>query len=206
MSGCPVFFIEEQDFFKPLQGDEIHLSWDQFTGCEMLYNAVDSRPNPTSIVVSCGDIEACWNQFAECHKVVEAAGGLVFNSQGACLFIYRRGHWDLPKGKIEKREAQDDAALREVKEECGFSNVSIRKFLTTTYHTYFERGKRILKPSHWYIMQSEEAFEELAPQTEEDITELKWVMPDEVDAIFQKTYPMIPELYAEAQSSQTFIR
>lgn len=172
----------------------------------MLYNALKSRSTPITFVVSCNDIAACWSQFTTCHKVVEAAGGLVFNSRGACLFIYRRGYWDLPKGKIEKNEAQDDAALREVKEECGFSKVSIQQFLTTTYHTYSQRGRRILKPTHWYIMQSNEAIEELAPQTEEDITELRWVMPDEVDHIFLKTYPMIPELYAKAQSSQTFIR
>ena len=33
--------------------------------------------------------------------LVEAAGGVVKNKQGEILFIFRRGKWDLPKGKIQ---------------------------------------------------------------------------------------------------------
>ncbi len=35
------------------------------------------------------------------------------------LLNYRRGYWDLPKGKLEKGETNKQAAIRELKEETG---------------------------------------------------------------------------------------
>ncbi len=45
---------------------------------------------------------------------VIAAGGLVQNSNGETLFIYRNDKWDLPKGHMEEGESLEEAALREV--------------------------------------------------------------------------------------------
>ena len=47
--------------------------------------------------------------------VVFAGGGLVFNAKKEILFIRRNGKWDLPKGKVEKDETYQAAALRETK-------------------------------------------------------------------------------------------
>ena len=56
-------------------------------------------------------------------KVVEAAGGLVYNSKKEILFIRRNKKWDLPKGKIEKGETHQEAAIREVIEDiCNSEN------------------------------------------------------------------------------------
>jgi 8-oxo-dGTP pyrophosphatase MutT (NUDIX family) len=38
--------------------------------------------------------------FLGLFKIIEAAGGIVKNEKGDILFIFRRGKWDLPKGKI----------------------------------------------------------------------------------------------------------
>src|SRR5688572_25121610 len=35
-------------------------------------------------------------------KLIQAAGGLVWNDMEELLMIFRRGKWDLPKGKIEE--------------------------------------------------------------------------------------------------------
>ena len=50
------------------------------------------------------------------YSLVEAAGGLVQNSEGQFLWIYRLGKWDLPKGKLEKNES----FKFEEKKSCGF--------------------------------------------------------------------------------------
>ena len=42
-----------------------------------------------------------------------------------CSPIQRLGDWDLPKGKVEKREGVEAAAVREVQEECGL--VTLRR-------------------------------------------------------------------------------
>ena len=43
-------------------------------------------------------------EFKACFTMVDAGGGVVFNSQGEFLIIKRNGVWDLPKGKLEKGE------------------------------------------------------------------------------------------------------
>ena len=50
---------------------------------------------------------------------VLAAGGLVKNSNDEILYIRRLGYLDLPKGKVEADETTEQAAIREVSEECG---------------------------------------------------------------------------------------
>jgi ADP-ribose pyrophosphatase YjhB (NUDIX family) len=53
------------------------------------------------------------------QKIVMAAGGLVENEHGEILLIYRKKHWDLPKGKLDAGETLEECAVREVEEETG---------------------------------------------------------------------------------------
>lgn len=121
------------------------------------------------------DPEKLMNDFKSLFKVVKAAGGLVINEVGEVLVIFRRGSWDLPKGKIELEESKKAAAIREVEEETGMTNLRIVEKLVTTYHIYRTRSsaKRILKPSYWYLMYAES--QKLTPQLEEDIMDARWV-------------------------------
>src|ERR1041384_5510821 len=56
-------------------------------------------------------------QIHQLYKPVDAAGGVVENEHGGVLMIYRRGKWDLPKGKRDDEEDMSRCALREVSEE-----------------------------------------------------------------------------------------
>ncbi|MGB1241023.1 MAG: NUDIX hydrolase [Chitinophagales bacterium] len=121
------------------------------------------------------------------YRNIEAAGGLVFDAKGRGLLIFRYGKWDIPKGKIERREAIESAALREVEEETGIDELVIQNPLlipvnrtNVTYHTYFQRSKRILKITHWFKMYCA-APKEGVPQEEEGITKVKWVDPEHFD-------------------------
>jgi 8-oxo-dGTP pyrophosphatase MutT (NUDIX family) len=135
--------------------------------------------------------------FFKHFRLVQAAGGLVKNGEGAILLIFRRGKWDLPKGKLDKGETLAECALREVREETGLSKLKGGKELAVTYHTYVQYGKHILKESHWYLMHARSA-EKLIPQTEEDITEIRWVHKGELEPYLRDTFPTIASLLQQA--------
>lgn len=105
--------------------------------------------------------------------VVKAAGGVVKNEEGKLLLIFRRGFWDLPKGKIDKGEKKKQAALREVNEETGVIDLKLKDKLITTRHTYkFKDGRRAMKKTYWYMMEAPQ--QDLTPQAEEDIELAEW--------------------------------
>jgi 8-oxo-dGTP pyrophosphatase MutT (NUDIX family) len=133
------------------------------------------------------------NQFMKGKMIIEAAGGMVFNEAGELLMMKRRGFWDMPKGKLDEGETIEECAIREVSEETGLLNLTVIKKLQITYHTYLYNGENALKPSHWYLM-SHAGDEELIPQTEEDITEIRWVNKEEARSLVDQAYPSIAEM------------
>lgn len=139
------------------------------------------------------DLEALKQAFFKKFTLQKAAGGLVINPENEWLLIFRRGKWDLPKGKLEKGEKLEDCAVREVEEETGLKNVTLLKPLTVTWHTYHEGTRFILKESHWYSM-SVSSEQSLVPQTEEDIQEVKWVKPSGLQEYMSNTYPSVAEV------------
>jgi 8-oxo-dGTP pyrophosphatase MutT (NUDIX family) len=131
--------------------------------------------------------------FRKKFNVVQAAGGLVLNDAGDVLMMLRRGKWDLPKGKLDPGESLETCAVREVEEETGLSKLTLEKPLVITYHTYDESGKHILKESHWYLIKAP-GQQKLAPQLEEQITELKWVPASKVKQYMDNTFPSIVDV------------
>jgi len=141
--------------------------------------------------------------FFSQFTVVEAAGGVVFNEKGELLIIYRRGFYDLPKGKIDKGETKKQAAVREVMEETGLKKVKLKAPLemlanggNASYHTYRMSNKPMIKPSYWYIMKAKK--QKLTPETSEDIEEALWVKPSKIEKYYKKMYPAIVEVIESA--------
>jgi|SRR5690348_6149384 8-oxo-dGTP pyrophosphatase MutT (NUDIX family) len=136
------------------------------------------------------DFNTLKKKFFKHFKLVKSGGGLVKNKAGDILLIFRRGKWDLPKGKQDDGETLMECALREVREETGLQKITAGKEINTTYHTYTEFGKHILKESHWFLMKAT-GNESLQPQTEEDITEIVWAKKDELKKYTSNTFPTI---------------
>ncbi|MGP8214809.1 MAG: NUDIX hydrolase [Bacteroidia bacterium] len=143
-----------------------------------------------------GHVKGIWNKFKSLFVKVEAAGGLVCNPEGEYLLIFRKKKWDLPKGKLEKKETFEAAALREVEEECGISELSITEPLATSYHIYEEDGWYILKRSHWYAMSSTFAGP-LVPQQEEGIEKVVWAKPNQMKNYMENMFPSVRDLLQE---------
>ncbi len=155
--------------------------------------------NAEEVYLYHSDLKFLWKSFKKYfktnnHRHEIAAGGLIRNKDNETLFIYRLDKWDLPKGKIEKGESKKEAAIREVKEECGLQHVSIEKKLQKTYHIYHRNGKEILKITYWYLMKTS-YLEKLIPQLEEDITQVVFKNEIETNKALNNTYGNIKLLF-----------
>ena len=139
------------------------------------------------------NLEKLKENFFKNFILIEAAGGIVQNDKKEILFINRLGKWDLPKGKIEPGEKEEESAVREVTEETGVKDLNLKKKIGETYHVYDAFGKHFLKVSHWYYMTCSSS-QTLIPQTVEDITEVKWVATKDINEPMQNTYPSIKDI------------
>lgn len=134
-----------------------------------------------------------FKKFASNFKEIDAAGGIVRNQYKQVLFIYRNGRWDLPKGKAEKGETIEEAALREVKEECGIEKIDLKGFAEKTYHVYEMNSKKYLKSTHWYFMETWQ--QEFLPQEEEGISKVEWIEYQKLTETLNYTYANIKLLF-----------
>lgn len=143
------------------------------------------------------EVDSVWNYFKSQFVEIPAAGGLVKKGDGSLLFIKRLDVWDLPKGKIEKRETPELAAIREVEEECGLSGLQIIRQLDSTFHIYrspyltFPRNL-VLKETKWFLM-NYSGDEIPVPQVEENIEEVAWLLPADLGKVYSNTYSSLSD-------------
>ncbi len=145
------------------------------------------RTEVPALFAGVSNTQEIFEQLLSNFSHVEAAGGVVLNGNNEVLLIKRFGRWDLPKGKVEKGEPIAQAAVREVMEETGLQQVQLGDPLVTTYHTYTQEGKPMLKSTHWYTMQCKLA-NDLSPQVEEGIEQVKWVKRSDLFLYLSDSY------------------
>lgn len=169
-----------------------------------LMNFIDLCEKGTKIpfiIIHYPDFEILKADFTNLYVIVEAAGGIVENQKKEFLFIFRRGFWDLPKGKLEKDETKRQTAIREVKEETGLKNVEIIEKIGKTYHTFRTRtGKRAIKKSHWYYMHAQN--QKLVPQKSEDIEKAVWLKLETFEQKYKPIYGNITDILSTYKLSK----
>lgn len=115
--------------------------------------------------------------MAKTFKTILAAGGVLWREREGLreiALIYRErwgGEWSLPKGKLDKGESFEAAALREVFEETA-CRAEIEDFLATVDYRVKDKPKVVL----FYRMR---LVEELAFTPNQEIQALEWVTPEE---------------------------
>ena len=144
------------------------------------------------------------NMFLSIFKEVPAAGGVVIR-ENKLLLIYRNEKWDLPKGKIDIGETTEEAAMREVAEECGITGHAITKKLPSTFHIYQSPWKEtfglwIIKETHWFEM-NYNGTEDGKPETGENITEIRWFARNELNVVLANTYESLKQVILGYQES-----
>jgi 8-oxo-dGTP pyrophosphatase MutT (NUDIX family) len=185
----PIYFAEQAELTNLSKNERTYSCENEQDKLGIL--SIHRTTNPDSpLYVTNNNLDKLTKIFFGDHKKIEAAGGVVINKHNEILFIDRLGYWDLPKGKVEKNEELRIAAIREVEEECGINNPSIEKKLLETYHTYAAKGKNYFKTTHWYLM-SYAGDENLTPQIEEGITDVRWVKKEKMEKQIARTYNSI---------------
>ncbi len=152
----------------------------------------------TKILVETNNVEAAFKDFSAQFELIIAGGAIVFNEKQELLMIFRRGCWDLPKGKIDNGEAILQGAIRELEEETGVKNPRDISFFSKTYHIYPLRDKIILKETHWFLMQADMQ-QELKAEEEEGILKVEWMKLD--DSRTTDSYASILEILEQLKSS-----
>ena len=177
---------------------EKNLRYEGFATLEIALDLLENTSCP-EINVYGENTGEMWEDFTHMFKIVDAAGGIVTNAEGKILFIYRLGKWDMPKGKIEKGESMEQAAVREVMEETSLKEIELQSFVNNTLHVYKERtGERVLKTTYWFLMSYSGVHDPL-PQLEEGITEVAWKNTKQIlDDVFPNTFKNIRLILTEA--------
>jgi 8-oxo-dGTP pyrophosphatase MutT (NUDIX family) len=111
---------------------------------------------------------------------VRAAGGVVCRSGergGEVLVIHRSRYddWTLPKGKVEAGERDEDAALREVREETGVTCSLGAELPSVSYTDAEGRPKRV---RYWRM---EIVAGEAGPG--DTVDEVRWLSPNDAAAL-----------------------
>jgi len=110
-----------------------------------------------------------------------SAGGVAARQEDGVWLVallmteHKRGKvWVLPKGHVELdlKERVSDAAKREVEEEAGISDLSVKNQLGVTRFKFQAETAVVHKTVHYFLMTTNQ--KELTPQAEEGLIDAAW--------------------------------
>ena len=113
---------------------------------------------------------------------VSAAGGLVTRPRAGSgievALVHRPKYddWTFPKGKVEPGETDEEAAIREVREETGLDCALVDEFAAVRYVDSKGRRKQV---RYWTMTVAGGV--ETIPNAEVD--ELRWLAPDDASTL-----------------------
>lgn len=136
-----------------------------------------------------------------------SSGGIIVckTSDGWRVLLMKdmKDNWTFPKGKIEEGENLLDTATREIEEEVGIKRLVFVSELSPTMYWY-TRGMSIKKTVHYFLFRSK-TLQKPHVQTQEGISEAKWVLWKEAAAMigYPKTnIPLLKEAYKKLKGSK----
>ncbi|MFT4605230.1 MAG: 8-oxo-dGTP pyrophosphatase MutT (NUDIX family) [Rhodothermales bacterium] len=136
---------------------------------------------------------------------IAAGGGVLVRGSVDALetvLIFRRGKWDIAKGKRDRGESNRECAVRELQEELGVKDIRPVWKIGKTLHAYRARRRRYLvKTTHWYAMKT--SAKVFIPQAKEKITDARWVpMAEAIEMVhFKALRKLLKEARRQVQAA-----
>ncbi len=140
-----------------------------------------------------------------------SAGGVAVREQDGDYYVallkteHKKGQvWVLPKGHVEvdSGERASAAARREVMEEAGLKDLSVKDQLGITRFRFQAENAVVHKTVHYFLMTTGQ--KQLVPQAEEDILEAKWFPINEAISVLE--YDTDQEIVRRAQERLTGVK
>jgi 8-oxo-dGTP pyrophosphatase MutT (NUDIX family) len=109
-----------------------------------------------------------------------AAGVIVFrrnkNKLEYLLIKHGKGHWSFPKGHIDEGETRIQAAVRELKEETGITDIDLisKDILVEDYYAFRENGRYVEKTVEYFIGEYTPERSGKIKTDGKEITDFKW--------------------------------
>jgi 8-oxo-dGTP pyrophosphatase MutT (NUDIX family) len=119
------------------------------------------------------------------HTEVSAGGFVISKSDPSLVALmarFNRGgklEWCIPKGHLEQNETNEQAALREVREETGLV-AEIITHLGEVNYQFIQDGAKISKTVHVYLMQQTGGDLSFEHDPHKEASELEWVAVSEL--------------------------
>ena len=127
------------------------------------------------------------------NNKIKTAGGIVLKDD-KILFIYKRGRWDLPKGKVEEGASSRKTAKIEISEETGLPKSQLKilkKLIPTHYHKRVD-GEVVVKKTEWFLIKfNGDQNTPLILDRNEGITDCKWFTFDELVLVLEESHERI---------------
>lgn len=132
-----------------------------------------------------------------------SAGGVAFRWREdtieiALISVGEKGRWQLPKGLVDRNEAPEEAALREVREEAGIETELLQPIDTIEYWYYGRHGGeriRYHKFVHFYLLRYVAGDVE---DHDQEVNEARWVPIDQAQRLL--AFASEKKVVAQAQS------
>jgi len=128
-----------------------------------------------------------------------SAGAVLFRREGKkikyLLLHYESGHWDFPKGHIEKGETKEETVLREVEEETGIKDIKIIPSFEERIEYFYKKENETLK-KHVYFFLCETREKKVKLSFEHK----NFVWLDYEQALKKITYPSSKKLLKKAHT------
>ena len=113
------------------------------------------------------------------------AVGTVVVRNGSVLLARRgkppsQGKWSVPGGAVDVGESLEDAARREIREECGIE-VELTDTIEVIQRVTRDEGQRVR--FHYVIVDYLARWKAGEPRPSEEAADVRWFRPDELDGL-----------------------